>query len=95
MLQVVLNSKEEISNNLTYITLQQHEMPTQQYAAYSVFSTFFLSAAGLQQQDNSQFYSFATCKTQAHKHVQNKTQKGARNRRSKTRKKKKERQNIK
>lgn len=64
-------------------------MPTQQYAAYSVFSTFFLSAAGLQQQDNSQFYSFATCKTQPHKHAQNKTQKGARNRTSKKKEKKK------
>lgn len=64
-------------------------MPTQQYAAYSVFSTFFLSTAGLQQQDNSQFYSFAACKTQTHKHAQNKTQKGARNRTSKEKKRKK------
>lgn len=67
-------------------------MPTQQYAVYSVFSTFFLSAVDLQEQDNSQFYSFVTCKTPAHKHAQNKTQKGARKR---TLKKKKWGQNIK
>lgn len=31
-------------------------------------------------------FSFAACKTQAHKHAQNKTQKGARNRTSKKKK---------